>query len=185
MKKQFGIIYRALFPNGKSYIGQTTRSLHRRINEHLNKVDVFDMVLYRAIKKYGADNIVWNVIDTAENIDELNAKEIYWIGFYHSFIEFEGYNMTLGGGGLAGYIRSKETCEKISAGNKGKKQSKEHVAKLTATRIGKHPGDETRAKMSLTRTGLRPNDETRAKMSASRKQYWARKVAENLDGLGS
>jgi hypothetical protein len=38
MKKHYGIIYKATNKvNGKSYIGQTTKSLKHRINNHISK----------------------------------------------------------------------------------------------------------------------------------------------------
>ena len=55
----YGIIYKATFPNGKVYIGQTTKDLEMRKKRHYaqmkssikDKKD--DSVLMRAFKKYG------------------------------------------------------------------------------------------------------------------------------------
>ena len=102
----YGIIYKATFPNGKVYIGQTTKDLEMRKKRHYaqmkssikDKKD--DSVLMRAFKKYGFEKVKWEIIDTAFTKEELNQKEIYWINFYKSYIKFEnsnGYNSTLGG----------------------------------------------------------------------------------------
>jgi len=38
--------------------------------------------LYNSIRKYGKDYFVWQVIDTAESLDELNHKEDYWLNYF-------------------------------------------------------------------------------------------------------
>lgn len=97
-----GIIYKATnLVNGKVYIGQTTRTLKRRKGEHLSdarngSTDPF----HNAIRCHGEENFKWEVIDRADNDEELNQKEIYWISYYNSYIYAEnsnGYNATRGG----------------------------------------------------------------------------------------
>ena len=81
--------------NGKVYIGQSN-DCARRIKEHcypsryLNNypIDV-------AIHKHGAENFTFEVIEEC-SIEELNAKETYWIQFYESNTS-KGYNCNLGG----------------------------------------------------------------------------------------
>lgn len=97
-----GIIYKANFPNGKCYIGQTKNELNTRIIQHKSdsKYNTTNIPFYNAIKKYGFDNIIWEIIDEAESPEELDVKEIYWIEKCRSYIHFEnsmGYNATLGG----------------------------------------------------------------------------------------
>ena len=50
--------------------------------------------MYRAIRKYGVENFIFEVIEECK-IEELNQKEEYWIKKYDTF--FNGYNQTLGG----------------------------------------------------------------------------------------
>ena len=73
-----GIIYKANFPNGKCYIGQTKNELNTRIIQHKSdsKYNTTNIPFYNAIKKYGFDNIVWEIIDEAESPEELDAKDI-------------------------------------------------------------------------------------------------------------
>ena len=58
--------------NGKVYIGQTTRTLEERMNEHYRKSDI---VVDKAIQKYGRENFSTEVVDDADSIEELNEKE--------------------------------------------------------------------------------------------------------------
>lgn len=103
----YGIIYKVTFPNNKIYIGQTIRTLEKRKSAHLTHLNNSakkdkkrNYVFYRALQKYGFNNTVWEVIDHADSQEELNEKEIYWIRYYKSYVNFaesNGYNMTLGG----------------------------------------------------------------------------------------
>ena len=179
MKHVFGIIYKAEFPNGKVYIGQTTRNLSVRKNQHINKVSKENVAFHNAIGKYGVDTVVWSIIDTADSIQELNDKEIYWISEYNSYIHSEnsnGYNMTLGGHSTLGWIPPQEVKDKISASNKGRRLSEKQKATLSKLlsgngnpMFGKAHSPEARQKMKEAATGRVASIETRAKMSSSQK----------------
>lgn len=119
----YGIIYRATnLVNGKTYIGQTKRTLKERKYDHIrvaNKNGDYNPLISKSIRKYGEDNFNWSIIDEADTLDELNEKEVYWIRYYNSFIGFEncnGYNMTLGGDGTLGRILTEE--QKRAIGDK-------------------------------------------------------------------
>jgi group I intron endonuclease len=113
----FGYIYKIEFPNGKHYIGLTSRSLEQREREHKCCAQTGDeRWLYNAIRKYGmADTLELIEIDTAGTKDELCKKEIGYILKYNSYyMNGNGYNMTLGGDGLNGYVFTEEDKKKIS-----------------------------------------------------------------------
>ena len=80
--------------NNKVYIGQTIRPIEQRFNRHITDAinNILDTHFARAIRKYGKDSFIIEAIDTANNQDELNQKEQYWIQYYNS-VE-EGYNET-------------------------------------------------------------------------------------------
>ncbi len=107
-----GIIYRALnLINGKCYIGKTTRTLDIRKNEHL--VSNYDSVFNRAMNKHGIDNFVWfTIFKGLVTKDELNNIEKIFIKFYGSYSN--GYNMTKGGDGTDGRIKSIKERQRIS-----------------------------------------------------------------------
>jgi group I intron endonuclease len=102
----YGYIYKITNKiNGKLYIGQTTRTVATRFNEHLYRAEYYCnkygdkkykyMHLYLAITKHGAENFIVETIDCADSKKELNKKERYWINFYDSIKT--GYNMMPGG----------------------------------------------------------------------------------------
>lgn len=55
------VIYKAIFPNGKTYIGQTTRAVKERIQQHKKDSKFKTFVFYRAIRKYGWDSLKWKL----------------------------------------------------------------------------------------------------------------------------
>ena len=80
--------------NNKVYIGQSIRPIEQRFKRHIYDAmnNVLDTHFARAIRKYGPTNFVIELLDTAENQNELNLKEQYYINKYNSVIT--GYNET-------------------------------------------------------------------------------------------
>lgn len=68
--------------------------MEERIKRHFTDAEnfVLDTHFARAIRKYGKENFVWEIIDTAQTQQELTLKEQKWIRFYDSLKE--GYNET-------------------------------------------------------------------------------------------
>jgi len=133
------IIYKINFQNGKAYIGQTIHDLETRKMGHKYAYQMKNNIVYRAIRKYGWDNIIWEVIDNTEDVDELNEKERYWIKYYNTYIHSEnanGYNMTEGGGGSLGYFHSEESKQKMSENSKGNITSEETRLKMSINSKG-------------------------------------------------
>ena len=91
------IIYKATnVCNGKVYIGQTIRPLEKRRSQHLaNARKGIVTKFYNAIRKYGADNFLFDIVCTASSVEELNVLELYYIQKYDSVRC--GYNMVDGG----------------------------------------------------------------------------------------
>ena len=91
--------------NGKIYVGQTSRPVEQRWQEHKNgKTNkAHTSPLTRAINKYGWENFKTEVIETVNSAEEANIQEQYWIEYYHCAIPKYGkncgYNLTLGGEG--------------------------------------------------------------------------------------
>ena len=101
--------------NGKSYIGQTRKSVEFRWRQHKNSKDCYD--LHKAIRQYGELNFEVSTLKECD-VDELDKWEIYYISEYNTFKD--GYNMTKGGNGynptrrcLNGYIIVDNKYEEI------------------------------------------------------------------------
>lgn len=143
--------------NGKIYIGQTVRSLTERISEHLRKRQ---SLVSKAIFKYGIENFTIEQIDHAHSINELNAKEQYWIDFYDC-ITPNGYNQCEGGGNTVGYHHSEEAKLKMSIGHKGKKCGAENSF------YGKTHSEETKKRFSELRKGRKLSEEWKKRIAES------------------
>ena len=99
-----GVIYKILFPNDKVYIGQTKDYEERKRQHYHTSLDEnVKLPVYNAIRKYGWDNLLWEIIEECNSQEELNEKEKYWISYYHSYCKDKkynkGYNATVGGEG--------------------------------------------------------------------------------------
>ena len=80
--------------NNKIYIGQSARGVAQRFYRHICDAmnGTIDTHFARAIRKYGPENFMVDIIDSASNQEELNQKEQYWIREYDSIRH--GYNET-------------------------------------------------------------------------------------------
>lgn len=119
----FGVIYKIEnIVNKKLYIGQSINFLERyrsHCETPYNKnSDQYDLPLYRSIRKYGLVNFTITIIDTADSIDDLNKKEIYYISKLYTCIDYgKGYNLDLGG---KNGLKSEYTKRKMSRSQSGK-----------------------------------------------------------------
>jgi len=103
--------------NNKFYIGKDTTSDSNYFGSGL--------LINRAIKKYGLENFIKEVIDETDDYYELSKKEIYWIEKYNSTDREIGYNISKGGDGgdvFSNHPNLDLIKEKISKGShtKGK-----------------------------------------------------------------
>ena len=87
------IIYRIKnIITGKSYIGKHTTT---------NEFDSYfgsGIALKAAIKKYGKDKFIKEILEFCEDDLTLSGREIFWISEFNSFVPY-GYNISIGGKG--------------------------------------------------------------------------------------
>lgn len=111
------VVYRHVFPNGKSYIGITcAKPYHRRWRGGTGYYQQPKM--YNAILKYGWENVQHELLYENLSQDDANRIEREMIEKYNS-VE-NGYNISTGGGGTYGIPCSEETKLKIGIANRGK-----------------------------------------------------------------
>ena len=126
----------------KSYIGQTTRDINKRFEEHCNTPG---KTLYDVIKKYGKENFTIEIIDnTASNYEELDLLEDKYILEFNTLIP-NGYNSKRGGG--ARHFQTEETKKKMSKSKKGKYTGKDNSF------YGKNHNEKTKRKISEAHKG--------------------------------
>jgi len=102
--------------NGKVYIGQTN-DFKLRINGHKSnafnpKSNSYNLPICCAIRKYGWDNFTKIIIETIEDdkgYEYVDKRERYYIEYYNSLCDNNGYNIELGG--VGGPKREKLTYE--------------------------------------------------------------------------
>ena len=94
--------------NGKIYVGQTTRKVKIRYNEHLraSEKELDQLPIHRAIKKYGIENFIFEIICEIESnckeklVDKLNNLEINYISELDCVVP-NGYNVSVGGNNIS------------------------------------------------------------------------------------
>ena len=155
------IIYKTTnLVNGKYYIGQhMTRVLD---DGYLGS----GTALLRAIKKYGKENFSREILAHADNAEQLNALEAFYVG-WDEVNSRSCYNLKTGGGGRG--IIGAEVRQKISDAHKGRKYSAERRANISAGLKGRQKPAETRKKLSEANKGKVLSEETRKKIGQTLK----------------
>lgn len=94
-KKGYGFIYKYTSPSGKSYIGQTKRTLNERACGARGKGYKDCPVFYQAIKKYGFSNFEVSILAEVK-IEYLDKMEQKYIHLFNT-LKPNGYNSNEGG----------------------------------------------------------------------------------------
>lgn len=167
MKNYYGIIYKVTnIKNGKVYIGQTIRTLKKKKDEHIRYASSGSPIYFcRAIRKYGIDSFIWEVIDKAKDDNELNIKEIYWINKFNSIKTKYGYNLSEGGG--LSSTKNKRVAKKISLAKIGHIVSADTREKIRNKLIGRKHDEATKLKISISNKGRVFSEETKNKIRLS------------------
>ncbi|AGE59080.1 GIY-YIG catalytic domain-containing endonuclease [Paramecium bursaria Chlorella virus OR0704.2.2] len=152
-----GFIYMLTFPSEKSYIGQTIRDIHERLQEHQYASSSSCVAVSRAIQKYGWENVKKEWYEVPD--EDLNFYEEMLVALLGT-LSPGGYNLREGGGATG--KPSEETKQKISKAMSGEKHPM----------YGKTPSDETKQKISKAKSGEKHHmfgktrtEETKRKMS--------------------
>lgn len=151
-------VYMHVFPNDKVYIGITSMEPEKRWLKdgygYKNQTRV-----YRAIKKYGWNNIEHIIVAQNVNIETAKNMEVDLIALYNSTNKKHGYNSDLGGN-----LHSKETREKISKARMGQHPTEEARNKMSESRKGKPKSEEHKRKIGESNRGKILSDETKEKI---------------------
>lgn len=143
--------------NGKAYIGVTRQNLLTRKREHKSRaIAGAKSVFGAAIRKYGWDAFVWEILEDNVSIDAIGEREQFLIKKHNTFCETgHGYNRTAGGGGTSGIIHTDVQRENIRRG-------------IVSTLIKKY-GFKRQIRLFHNRTGIPHTEETKKKISETHK----------------
>lgn len=101
--------------NNKVYIGQSI-NIEKRIKEHFWKAtcekDIsFNSILHQAIRKYGKENFIWEILEecSVEDIDRLEQEYIK----QYNCISPNGYNILVGGQQIRAIPKTCKICGKL------------------------------------------------------------------------
>ena len=163
--------------NGKIYIGQDTKNDPKYLGG--------GVLIKKAIKKYGRDKFIKEIIEECSTIEQLNLREFYWIENFNARDPIIGYNLEFGG---KNNTHSPETRKRISDARKGKKNSEEHNRKIAEASSNR--SKETREKLSNSNRKWKKENPEKWKATYSKSQktksetYWkSEKGKKHLDKL--
>lgn len=131
--------------NDMVYIGITCK---KNIKQRWLSGRGYDYNLHfsNAIKKYGWNNFLHDVLFEGLTKDEAEQKEIELIAYYDSTNPKKGYNHSLGGNSLGKH--SEMTKQLISQKNKGKIRDEEFRKRLSEAHLGKPKSESMKRKLS-------------------------------------
>lgn len=168
MKKFY--VYIHTCPNGKKYVGVTGRDPKSRWQK--GKGYQNNDHFYRAILKYGWDNIAHEVFEV-DSEEEMYRKEIELISFYHTNDPRYGYNHSSGGEKSAsGCIRSEEYVKHLSEACKERWSDPEYRRKMSEAAKKRCSDPEVRRKMAEAYKGQIRSEEARKHLSEAQKEKW-------------
>lgn len=188
---KFYTVYMHISPSNKKYIGITSQNVKKRWqNGYGYKTNIY---FWRAIQKYGWNNIKHIILFENLTQEEAKSKEIELIKQYNT-LQPNGYNLTKGGDNVSEKIHSEETRKKISQALTGKHPSEETKLKLSMALSGKNNPfygktwtAEHRKKIKENRKYTNHSEETKRKISKSNygeKSKCAIKVSQySLEGV--
>ncbi|ABT15388.1 hypothetical protein FR483_N103R [Paramecium bursaria Chlorella virus FR483] len=160
-----GFIYRLTFPSKKSYIGQTIRDIHKRLEEH-QYASSSCVAVSNAIKKYGWEKVEKEWYEVPD--EDLNFYEEMLVALLGT-LSPGGYNLKEGGGNGKS---SEETKKKLSNAKSGEKHPMYGMTGEKSHMYGKTLSEETKRKMSEAKSGEKHpmygkehTEETKQKMS--------------------
>lgn len=172
-------------PNNKVYVGITQKKVFARWGKDGSGYSN-QQLFWRAIQKYGWDNIEHEIV--AENLSKEEAcqMEIDLIAKYKSNNPDYGYNISFGGDVVQlGLTRTEEQRKHISDGHKGIELTDSQINNLNSIHEklrGVPRSEEVKAKISEANRGKVRTPEMRKRMSDAQKLRHA-KVSERLTKL--
>lgn len=166
--------------NGKVYVGISIDP-NKRFRSHCYSATNPNTALTAAIKKYGSETFLMEIVAGPLTRDEAGAEEIRQISELRSNDRKFGYNETPGGENppsAKGIKRSAVTKQRIAEAHRGKVLTEDHRRKLGASRMGYKnrkgttTSPEARIRLSESHRGFKIGDETKKVISKAMHKHW-------------
>ena len=116
--------------NDKMYVGQTVQS-NAKARWYSHQADARagkKSYLYDSMRKYEVKNFLWEIIDQAKSVEELNQLEAKWLAYYRTLGEV--YNNREAGNNK---LHSEESIEKMREA-----QRQAHARRREANGVERH-----------------------------------------------
>ena len=140
-------LYMHTCPNGKVYVGITSRTCEDRWrNGHGYRNNKH---FYSAILKYGWDNIRHEILLEGLTKEEAQRAEADWIASTECDNPAFGYNHSKGGEGKSGFVPTAETRAKIRKKLTGTHRPEEVKRKVSIAHSGKPLSEEHKLKIKI------------------------------------
>jgi len=164
-------VYKHTTPNGKVYIGITSRKPEERWRKNGSGYTTSPH-FYSAIKKYGWENINHEIIKTGLTREEAWEMEKSLIAMYDSTNRNRGYNQTFGG--EFGLKITPEIRRKLSERKIKYYSNPSAIEELRKRATGYKHSEEAKRKMSEHHKGIthKATDEWKSNISVSLKKYY-------------
>lgn len=166
-------LYSVTFPNDKKYIGITAKGIEGRIRAHYDASKRIDNKFYRALKKYGAENVDITVLATNLTKEEAILLEKAFIEEFDT--KTNGYNSTEGGEGVSGLKYTDEIRKNISEAQKkrfSKEDERENTRLKTKEWIDNNP--DKVEEINKKRNKVTKTKEHSDKMSGIMKDFYSK-----------
>lgn len=154
------------------YCGKTDRKPHTRLYEHKRDAsrNPYGLVGPRVVEC--GEHIEIQVMETIPADGNWRSKERRWIWLLRGSFP-NTCNVSDGGDGASGVVRSAEWCARLSARLTGRMVSPATRALLSAINTGKTYSEETREKVAAATAARWESPEYREKMTAVSNATWA------------
>jgi group I intron endonuclease len=190
--------------NNKVYIGQTVQP-EKRWYQHKNDSTRYklSMTISRAIKKYGNESFIFEIIACCKSLEDANDTETLLVQQYESHVSTgKGYNISYGGSNGQRMPLSKEHKQKLSEIKRGQKLSEQHSENISKALKGKPAhnkgkqvsetvrqkisdsmkgivfSEEHKQNLSIANTGKKHSEETKQKMKKPKSEETKKKMSE-------
>lgn len=184
MQKIIKGVYCLTFPNGKRYvgIGCSNKGVDHRWNSYKVLRCKDQPKLYNALKKYGPENIKFEVILETDDPENAKRSEMYLIDVWNLQDDKYGYNITAGGDGCYG-IKRKTGVDSPRYGKTHTEETKIKMSELKKGKISPRKGvklsTELKEKMSNAHIGVKLSEEHRRQISIAITKKWKSITAKN------